>query len=350
MAMNSTMPALMKTQPAAGMTLESVPRPECGRNQVLIRIQKTGICGTDVHIWAWDDWARSRIRPPLVVGHEFMGVVEAVGDGVSNFRGGELVSGEGHIGCGRCYFCRTGQGHICREVQIIGVDRDGCFARYMCLPETNVWKLRPGIPHDVAAILDPIGNAMHTVMAQPVAGRMVAIVGAGAIGLMACKIAQSAGALSVLVLEPQPHKRAMAQKMGAQAAFNPKDAGWLEQFLHQTPDGVGVDVVLEISGSEAGIRSAFQMVRPGGEVALLGIPSSDIHLNLSESIIFKSVTVRGINGRLMYETWYQCERFLLEHKLDVTPLITHRVPFERYKDAFDLLQNGEAVKILMEWE
>jgi threonine 3-dehydrogenase len=348
--MNNSMPALIKKEPGVGLVLESMARPKPARNEVLIRIQKTGICGTDLHIWAWDDWARSRVHPPLVVGHEFMGVVEAVGDGVSNFRRGELVSGEGHIGCGHCYFCRTGQGHICRDVRIIGVDRDGCFAGYMCLPETNVWKLRPGIPHEVAAILDPIGNAMHTVMAQPVAGRMVAIVGAGAIGLMACKIAQSAGALSVLVLEPQAHKRALAAQMGAQAAFNPREQGWLQRFLKETPDEVGVDVVLEMSGSEAGIRNAFQMVRPGGEVALLGIPSSDIHLNLSESIIFKGVTVRGINGRLMYETWYQCERFLMEQKLDVSPLITHRLPFKNYKDAFGLLQNGEAVKILMEWE
>ncbi len=347
--MNQQMAALVKRHAAAGMSLDGVAKPACGRSDVLIRVQKTGICGTDVHIWSWDDWARGRVHPPLVVGHEFMGMVEAVGEGVAGFKPGELVSGEGHIGCGHCYFCRTGQGHICRDVQIIGVDRDGCFAEFVCLPETNVWKLRPGIPHEVAAILDPLGNAMHTVMAQPVAGRSVAIVGAGAIGLMACKIARSAGALSVLVLEPQAHKRALAIDMGAQAAFDPRHDGWLDDFLRETPDGVGVDVVLEISGAVAGIRNAFQMVRPGGEVALLGIPSSDVSLNLSDSIIFKSVTVRGINGRLMYETWYQCERFLLEHKLDISPLITHRLPYRRYQEAFDLLRNGEAVKVILEW-
>jgi threonine 3-dehydrogenase len=279
-----------------------------------------------------------------------MGVIEAVGEGVDAFAPGEQVSGEGHIGCGHCYFCRTGQGHICRQVEIIGVDRDGCFAQYMRLPESNVWRVRQGIPPEVAAIFDPLGNAMHTVMAQPVAGKTLAIVGAGAIGLMACKIAKAAGALSVLIVETQPKKRAMAMEFGAEAAFDPADAGWLEALLRKTPDGVGADVVLEISGSMAGIRSAFEITRPGGEVALLGIPSSPVTLNLSEAIIFKGITVRGINGRLMYETWYQCERFLLEHKLDLAPLITHQMPFEKYEEAFGLLQRGEAVKIILNWE
>jgi threonine 3-dehydrogenase len=344
------MPALVKREAAAGMSLDSVPRPAFGRNDVLIRVRKTGICGTDLHIFSWDEWARGRTHPPFIVGHEFMGVIEAVGEAVEDFKPGELVSGEGHIGCGHCYFCRTGQGHICRKVKIIGVDRDGCFAGYISMPESNVWKLRPGIPEDVAAILDPLGNAMHTVMAQPVAGRTVAIAGAGAIGLMACAIARAAGALSVMVVEPQAHKRALALKLGAEAAFDPREPGWQERFVEETPDRVGADVVLEMSGSLAGIRSAFTMVRPGGEVALLGIPSGDVSLNMADSIILRSVTVRGISGRLMYETWYQCERFLLEHKLDVMPLITHRLPFRQYKEAFDLLENGEAVKVILEWE
>jgi threonine 3-dehydrogenase len=348
--MTATMPALVKKKTAPGIWLESAPRPVCGRNEVLIRIQKTGICGTDVHIYAWDEWAQHRVHPPFIVGHEFMGVIEAVGEGVDAFKPGESVSGEGHIGCGHCYFCRTGQGHICRQVQIIGVDRDGCFAQYMCLPESNVWKVRQGIPPEIAAIFDPLGNAMHTVMAQPVAGRTMAIVGAGAIGLMACKIAKAAGALRVLVVEPQPAKRALALSLGAEAAFDPAQPGWLDEFIRKTQDGVGADVVLEISGSAAGIRNAFAMTRPGGEVALLGIPSSPVSLNLSEAIIFKGITVRGINGRLMYETWYQCERFLLEHKLDLSPLITHQMPFAEYQEAFGLLQRGEAVKIILNWE
>jgi threonine 3-dehydrogenase len=348
--MTRKMPALVKSSGAPGIWLESAERPVCGRNDVLIRIRKTGICGTDVHIYAWDEWAQSRVHPPFIVGHEFMGVIESVGEGVEAFSPGEQVSGEGHIGCGHCYFCRTGMGHICRKVEIIGVDRDGCFAQYMCLPETNVWKVRPGIPPEVAAIFDPLGNAMHTVMAQPVAGKTLAIVGAGAIGLMACKIAKAAGALSVLVVEPQPKKRAMALQFGAEEAYDPAQGGWLEEFARKTPDGVGADVVLEISGSVPGIRNAFEMVRPGGEVALLGIPSNPVTLNLSEAIIFKGVTVRGINGRLMYETWYQCERFLLEHKLDLAPLITHQMSFERYEEAFGLLQRGEAVKIILDWE
>jgi threonine 3-dehydrogenase len=348
--MPQKMPALVKKNSAPGIWLESVERPECGRNEVLIRIQKTGICGTDLHIYQWDQWAQGRVHPPFIVGHEFVGVIEAVGEGVEGFTPGQQVSGEGHIGCGHCYFCRTGMGHICRKVEIIGVDRDGCFAEYMRLPETNVWKVQPGIPREVAAIFDPLGNAMHTVMAQPVAGRTLAIIGAGAIGLMACKIARAAGAMSVLVVEPQARKRALALEFGAEEAYDPAQSGWLEAFAAKTADGIGADVVLEVSGSLAGIGNAFEMVRPGGEVALLGIPSKPVTLNLSEAIIFKSVTVRGINGRLMYETWYQCERFLLEHKIDMSPLITHQMPFARYEEAFGLLQRGEAVKIILDWE
>jgi threonine 3-dehydrogenase len=220
----------------------------------------------------------------------------------------------------------------------------------MRLPETNVWKVRPGIPLEMAAIFDPLGNAMHTVMAQPVAGRTVAIVGAGAIGLMACKIAKVGGARSVLAIEPRAAKRKLALEFGAEAAFDPTQTGWFQEFADKTLDGIGADVVLEISGSAAGIHSAFEMVRPGGKVAMLGIPSSPVSLNLAEAIIFKGITVRGINGRLMYETWYQCERFLLEHKLDLAPLISHQMPFADYEEAFGLLQRGEAVKIILNWD
>ncbi|MGH9662634.1 MAG: L-threonine 3-dehydrogenase [Bryobacteraceae bacterium] len=342
--------ALIKREGAPGMNLADAQRPSCSRHDVLIRVLKTGICGTDVHIYSWDDWARSRVHPPLIVGHEFVGRIEAVGESVEGFRPGELVSGEGHIGCGHCYFCRTGQGHICRQVEIIGVDRDGCFAEFLTLPETNVWKVRDGIPPEVAAIFDPFGNAMHTVMAQPVAGRTLGIIGAGSIGLMACKIARAAGALAVLVVEPHPHKRALALEFGAHAAYDPAQAGWLERFAKETLDSIGADVVLEISGSPAGLQSAFDIVRPGGEVALLGIPSKQVSLNLAQAIIFKGVTVRGINGRLMYETWYQCERFLMEHKIDISPLITHQLSFRDFEDAFGLLLRGEAVKVVLDWE
>jgi threonine 3-dehydrogenase len=209
--------------------------------------------------------------------------------------------------------------------------------------------LKPGIPDDVAAIFDPYGNAMHTVMAQAVAGKTVTIMGAGAIGLIACKIAQAAGALVVSAVEPNEQKRTLAHDYGASYVYNPSEPGWKERFLDNTPERVGVDVVLEMSGSAAGIRSAFELVRAGGEVALLGIPSGDVGLNLSEAIIFKGVTVRGINGRLMFETWYQCERFLLDHKLDLRPLITHRFSYRDYKRAFEVLERGEGVKVIFDW-
>ena len=344
------MQALVKRDASPGMSLDEVSVPAIGPHDVLIRILKTGICGTDYHIYSWDTWARNRVRPPLVVGHEFMGSVEKIGEAVEGFRPGDLVSGEGHISCGVCPFCRTGQQHICRNLRIIGVDRDGCFANFLSLPSGNVWKLKPQIPLDVAAVLDPLGNAMHTVMAQPVAGRAVAVVGAGAIGLMACQIAAAAGAFPVIAVEPQAHKRALALKSGAQYAFDPGEADWMRQFTAAVPDVGGTDVVLEMSGSAAGIRNALDLARAGGDVALLGIPSSEVSLDLSEGVIFKGLTLRGINGRKMFETWYQCERFLVEGKLDICPLITHRIPFREYEEAFQILKRGEAVKILLEWE
>lgn len=348
--MTKKMPSLVKTAPGRGMALQDSPVPECRPDDVLIRIRKTGICGTDVHIFQWDTWAERRVRPPFTVGHEFMGEVAAVGGAVGEFKVGEFVSGEGHVVCGHCYYCRTGQGHICRDVKIIGVDRDGCFAHYMTLPASNVWRVKPGVPHEVAAIYDPYGNAMHTVMSQGVAGKTVCVVGAGAIGLMAVKIAVAAGALDVFVVEPQVHKRVLARECGAEHVFDPAEPRFQPAFLAATPDGVGCDVVLEMSGSPAGVRSAFELVRAGGEVALLGIPSKDVGLNLAEAIIFKAVTVRGVNGRRMFETWYQCERFLLDHKLDLRPLITHEIPYDKYLDAFDLLERGQAVKIILNWD
>lgn len=346
--MSGTIDALVKPAAGPGMELEKRPVPQPGEHDVIIRILRTGICGTDVHIYGWDEWARQRVRPPLVVGHEFAGVIEAVGPSVEGLKPGDVVSGEGHIGCGHCFFCRTGQGHICRVTQIIGVDRDGCFTNLFRFPAANVWKVRPGIPLDVAAIFDPFGNAMHTVMAQSVAGKTVAVMGAGSIGLMACKIASVAGALSVYAIDPQSHKRRLAESFGATATFAP-EGNWKQQLAACTRESSGVDVVLEMSGNPRAIRDAFEIVRPGGEVALLGIPPSDVQLNLAESIIFKAVTVRGINGRLMFETWYQCEQFLAEHKVDLQPLITHRFPYRDWQKAFEVMLRGEAVKVILDW-
>jgi threonine 3-dehydrogenase len=347
--MAESMKALVKPNAERGLVLEDRPKPVINDHEVLIRVQKTGVCGTDVNIFKWGDWSAHRVKPPLIIGHEFMGVVEEVGSAVDDIHVGDVVSGEGHIGCGHCFFCRTGQGHICREMRIIGVDRTGCFAEYFAFPAANVWKVRPEIPSDFAAIYDPFGNAMHTVMAQSVAGKSVAVVGVGSIGLMACKIASVAGALSVIAIDPQEQKRTMALGYGATAAFDPMVDGWKRDLLEHTREGSGVDVVLEMSGSRVGIHDTFEIVRPGGEVALLGIPPSDVSLNLSDAIIFRAVTVRGINGRLMFETWYQCERFLLERKVDLAPLITHRLSYREFDKAFDLLEKGEAIKVILNW-
>ncbi|HYP06362.1 MAG TPA: L-threonine 3-dehydrogenase [Bryobacteraceae bacterium] len=343
------MKALVKREPGRGIVLADCPVPSCAAGQVLIRILKTGVCGSDLHIYQWDQWASRRLKPPLIVGHEFVGRIEEVGSNVEHFRIGDLVSGEGHISCGHCFFCRTGQGHICPETQIIGVDRDGCFAELMAFPAQNTWKVHPSISIESAAIFDPFGNAMHSVMAQCVAGKTVAVVGVGSIGLMACQIAAVAGALCVLAIDPQEHKRKLAKQFGATAAFDPGEPGWKAALANRSCGGHGVDVVLEMSGNAHGIRDSLEIVRRGGEVALLGIPPQEITLNLSESIIFKALTVRGINGRRMFETWYQAEQFLVEHKVELQPLITHEFPPEEFEDAFGVLERGESVKVLFDW-
>jgi threonine 3-dehydrogenase len=343
-----TMRALVKAEAAPGLRLVEVPVPEIGPRDVLIRVQKAGICGTDLHIYAWDEWARSRVRPGRIIGHEFMGIVAACGEAVRTVAEGQRVSGEGHIGCGQCYCCRTGQGHICDRVDIIGIDVDGCFAEYVRLPEENVWPLQPSIPDEAGALSDPMGNAMHTVMVDSVSGKTVLVVGAGAIGLLITAIAKAAGALDVVVVDVLPHKLELARRLGADLALPADDPSTPQAILRRTRDGRGVDVVLEASGNPAGIHLGLRLLRSGGWAALLGLPSREVSLNLAEEVIFKGITLYGVNGRKMYETWYQVEDFLTHGRVDPRVIVTHRLPLEAYDEAFDLLRRGEAIKVLLE--
>lgn len=343
------MKALVKPGPEPGFRLADVPVPQIGPTEVLIRVEKAGLCGTDHHIYSWDAWAQQRVKPPIVVGHEFMGTVAAVGDAVHSVRVGDRVSAEGHIADLTCLLCRTGNAHICERVKIIGVDRDGAFAEYIAVPEYNVWRLDPAIPDEVAAIFDPLGNAVHTVMAAGVSVRSVAITGVGSIGLMAIPVARAAGATFVYAIDINPAKLALAQRLGADATFVSTRGDLVDEIKRRTR-GDGVDVLLEMSGSGAAIDLGLQLVRNGGRAALLGIPADNVNLNLAERIIFKGLTVLGINGRRMFETWYQTEALVLSGRVDPRAIITHVLPYTEFDRAFDLMGKGEAAKIVLDFK
>ncbi len=342
-----TMRALVKERPGPGMSLRDVPVPAIGPNDVLIRVQKAGICGTDMHIWAWDPWSANRLRPPLVVGHEFMGVVAATGSAVRTFTIGERVSAEGHIACGVCFLCRSGQAHICAAVKVIGVDRDGCFADYIAMPESNVWKLDASVPDEWAAIFDPFGNAVHTVMTGDVSLKSVLITGAGSIGLMAVGVAAAAGAAKIIVTDPNPHKLALARTMGAHSALDSSASDLREAILAQT-DGRGADVLLEMSGNPAALDMGLSVLRNGGRAAVLGIPAGKVTLDLAEHVVLKGITLIGVFGRRVWETWYQMQSLVSLGRIDLKPVITHVVPFDRFEECFTALKRTEAVKIVLD--
>jgi threonine 3-dehydrogenase len=343
------MRALVKPSPSPGFLLTDVPVPQIGPGDVLVRVEKAGLCGTDHHIYSWDGWAKKRIKPPLVVGHEFMGTVAAVGDAVRSIGVGERVSAEGHIADLTCLLCRTGQAHICERVQIVGVDRDGAFAEYVAIPEYNIWRLDPEIPDVSAAIFDPLGNAVHTVMSAGVSVKSVVITGVGSIGLMAIPVARAAGATTIYAIDVNPAKLELARRLGADAAFLSTQDDLVGEIKRRTR-GDGADVLLEMSGSGAAIDLGLQMLRNGGTAALLGIPADTVNLNLAERIIFKGLTVLGINGRRMFETWYQTEALVKSGRVDPRSIITHVLPYTAFDRAFELMERGEAVKIVLDFK
>jgi threonine 3-dehydrogenase len=338
--------ALVKTGPRAGLELMEVPMPEIGINDVLIQVRKTGICGTDLHIESWDPWAARTIAPPLIVGHEFVGEVVEVGANVADFGPGDLVSGEGHVVCGRCRHCLAGRRHLCAHAIGLGVGRAGAFAQYVALPMTNVWHHWPGIDEEVAAIFDPFGNAVHTALAFPVLGEDVLISGAGPIGLMATAVARHAGARHVVVSEPNAYRRELARRMGASLVVDPTERALSDVFadLYMVE---GFDVALEMSGSPTALRAAIDAMAHGGGVAILGIPTEEIALDVN-AIVFKMLTLRGIYGREMYETWYKMT-VMLQSGLDITPAITHRFGFREFEAAFAAARAGDSGKVIMDW-
>jgi threonine 3-dehydrogenase len=327
------------------MVLRDVAEPKIRDNEVLIRVRRAGVCGTDVHIYDWDDWARSRCKPPFIVGHEFAGDVVEVGRLVTDVREGDRVTAEGHIVDGRCLLCRTGNSHVCPYTKIIGVDRDGCFAEYIAMPATNVWHLDDSISYDVGGIHDPMGNAFHSALTADIPGATVLITGCGPIGLFAVGICRAAGASRVIASDINHKRLDLARKMGAQDAVTPDE---LETKVKEATDGLGVDVVLEMSGVPAAIHQAFALVRVGGRIQMLGIPVRPIEIDLPSEIIFKGLTIYGVVGRRMYETWIQMTRFLRSGEFDPAPVITHRFPMTDVDAAIAAIKSGEAGKVIFE--
>jgi len=337
--------ALVKAAAEPGFVLKDVPEPTIRDDEVLIRVRRAGVCGTDVHIHQWDAWAQGRVRPPIIVGHEFAGEVVQVGRLVTDVREGDRVTAEGHIVDGRCLLCRTGNSHVCPHTKIIGVDRDGCFAEYIAMPATNVWHLDDNVSFDIGGIHDPMGNAFHTALTAEIPGSTVLVTGCGPIGLFAVGICKAAGASHIIASDVNPKRLALARQMGAHSAVTPDAAA---DAVRTATDGLGVDVVLEMSGIPAAIHQAFELVRLGGRVQMLGIPAKPMEVNFANEVIFKGITIYGVVGRRMYDTWIQMTRFLRSGMFDPTPVITHRFPLEEADAAIHAIKSGEAGKVIFE--
>lgn len=345
--MTGNMKALRKMKPGPGLEMQQVPIPAIKGNEVLIKVHKRAICGTDLHIYKWDEWSQNRLKPPVTTGHEFYGAIIETGADVRHYKVGDLVTAEMHIVCNQCFQCRTGNAHLCENVVILGVDGDGCFADYIAVPESNLWCVPKEIDPEFAAIYDPFGNAVHTVMAGPTVGKSFLILGGGPIGIAAIPVCKAAGASLVLVSEVMPFRQELARKMGADRVIDPAKENPSEVAKAMT-SGQGVDVVLEMSGHPAAIAQGFRSIRKNGRYSLLGIPAKPLSIDLAKDIIFPGVNVQGINGRRMFETWYQMDALLVSGKVDLKPLITHHFKMEEYQKAFEVGISGNAGKIILE--
>jgi len=340
------MKALVKARSERGLWLEDIPEPTMGINDVLIRVLYTGICGTDVHIYNWDDWAQKTIPVPMAIGHEFVGKIVAVGSNVNDFFPGDIVSGEGHVVCGRCRNCLAGRRHLCVSTQGVGVNRPGAYAEFIALPMTNIWRHHPGVNLEVAAIFDPFGNAVHTALSFPVLGEDVLITGAGPIGIMAIPVVRHAGARHVVITEINPFRLDLARKMGATLAVNPTETplGEVQKQLKMTE---GFDVGLEMSGNPQALSDMIANMSHGGKIAALGIPSKSIPMDW-RPVIFNMITIKGIYGREMYETWYKMS-VMLDSGLDISPVITHRYAYSDFEQGFAAMISGNTGKVVLDW-
>ncbi|NBD26974.1 L-threonine 3-dehydrogenase [Paenibacillus glycinis] len=343
------MMGLVKEVRASGAALREVPVPRCGPDEVLVRIKASSICGTDVHIYKWDAWAESAVVTPNVFGHEFAGIVEETGSEVKHVRIGDHVSAEGHVVCGRCKACRTGNAHVCPNTVSFGISAPGCFADYAIVKASNVIPNRPDMPFELACLQDPLGNAVQTVLSGDIVGKSVAVIGMGPIGLMAVAVAKASGAGSVIALDINPYRLKLAKRMGADHAVNNGEVPLVDAVMELT-GGEGAEVVLEMSGHPDAIRGGFEAAAPAGRVSMLGIPTREVSLDLSRHVIFKGLRIEGITGRRMYQTWYQLKGFLEHKRIDLSPLITHRFSLHDYEEAFELMSSGQCGKIVFSHE
>ncbi len=342
----STMKALVKSRPEPGLWMENVPVPEPGAGEVLVKIHKTGICGTDLHIHSWDEWAQEHVATPMVIGHEFAGTVAAVGAGVRGFKEGDTVSGEGHVVCGQCRNCMAGRRHLCKDTETVGVDRAGAFAEYLCIPASNVWYAGDSVPTDVLAFFDPLGNATHTALSFDLVGEDVLVTGAGPIGIMAAAVARHVGARHVVVTDVNPYRLELARKMGATLALDVRQRK-VEDAQRELGMREGFDVGLEMSGNPDALRSMLENMRHGGGVALLGILPRGTRIDWGR-VIFGSLVIKGIYGREMFETWYKMTA-MIESGLDVRPVLTHRFGVDEYEKGFEVMRSGECGKVVLDW-
>jgi threonine 3-dehydrogenase len=340
------MKAIVKSKAEAGLWLEDVPEPEIGINDVLIKIKKTGICGTDVHIWNWDAWAQETIKVPTILGHEFVGEIVEVGSNVNDFEIGDIVSGEGHLVCGRCRNCMAGRRYKCANTKGIGVNTDGGFAEYIALPMTNIWKHKPNINLEIAAIFDPFGNAVHTALAFEVFGEDVLITGAGPIGIMAAAVAKHAGARHVVITDVNPKRLELARKMNVTMAVDVRETS-LADVQKQLGMKEGFDVGMEMSGNASAFRDMIANMSHGGNIAFLGIPTEEFAVNW-KTVVFNMLTITGIYGRKMYDTWYQMS-VLLEAGLKIEPVITHRYSYKDFEKGFEVMREGNSGKVILDW-
>lgn len=341
-----TMRALVKKHAKPGLWLDEAPIPTIGINDVLIKVLRTGICGTDVHIYNWDAWAQKTIPVPMTVGHEFVGQIVEVGSNVKDFHAGEIVSGEGHVVCGHCRNCLAGRRHLCKDTKGVGVNRPGAFADYLSLPMTNVWVHDPAIPRDVQSIFDPFGNAVHTALSFDVLGEDVLITGAGPIGIMAAAVVRHAGARHVVITDVNPYRLELAKKMGVTLALDVREHS-LADAQKRLGMKEGFDVGLEMSGNEKAFREMLASMCHGGKIAMLGIPDKEIAIDWT-TVVFNMLTIHGIYGREMYETWYKMT-VMLQSGLDISPVITHRFAAEEFEKGFDAMRSGQSGKVILTW-
>lgn len=341
-----TMRAVVKGKPGPGAEFREVPVPACGPGQLLLKVKRAGVCGTDLHIHSWDRWSQERIKPPVTLGHEFVGEIVEVGAGVSEFKIGGRVSCESHIVCNHCVACRTGNGHVCENTRILGVDVNGGFAEYVAVPAVNAWRAPGNIPIEVAAVMEPLGNAVHTAFAGPISGCNLAVTGCGPIGLFAIGVAKAAGAARVFASDISPYRLDLARQMKADAVIDVSKESFVDRCRELT-GRAGLDGVLEMSGDPSAVRDGLAALRSGGRLSFLGLPKEPFDLDWNRLVIFKGATIHGIIGRRMYETWYQMHNLLSSGRLDIRPTITHVMPMEKFDEAIELLRAGKAGKVVL---